>query len=227
LTNIALRYLRPASALSLERHGNTVTGRLTDAEGRPIAGASVAITAVDVGAHMDPTDRILSGTVPAGAASAIFGVRVGVEGACVCDGKARATLGAIRYQEKATGRSAVVTPATRTFELTPGKTFSSNLKQVPVTAGAAYTLDAPMAATASAENAGYATVIFMDGAGRGIARPFLWFGPSRKDLGQAKTDADGRFAFALRDAVTAAQPEIRAAFAGDAKVRPALAIVEP
>ena len=238
LTNLALRYVsRSASALALTRRGNVVTGRLTGAEGRPVVGASVTVTAVDVGARMAPTLRTLTGAVPANAVGALVGIRVDTDGACVCDGKTSAVIGAIRYQETGTGRQQTIPPfgpstkappsGLRTLELVPGQGFSPNLKQIPVTAGAAYTFEAPIAATASAENAGYATAIFVDASGKGISRTFLWFGPSRRDLGAARTDADGRFSLDLPGAIAAARPELRATFAGDAALRGALAIVEP
>ena len=177
LTNLALRYLRPASALTVTQQGNTITGRLTDADGRGVAGAHVAVTAVDVGASMEPTMRTWSGTVPADAVGAIVGVRVDSESACVCDGAAGAVVGGVHYDETGTGRRQTISlvklpiegaPASfRTLALAPGRTFNPNFQQFPVTAGAAYTFQAPIAATASAERAGYLTLIFIDAAGGG------------------------------------------------------------
>jgi hypothetical protein len=237
LTNLALRYLRPASSLTLARQGNTIAGRLTDAQGRPVAGASVTITAVDIGARTEPTIRSVSGTVPQGAASAVIGIRVDSEGGCVCDGEAGAVIGGIRYQEKGTGKQLTVSPVNlpiagapaslRTLKLIPGQGFNPNLKQLPVTAGAPYTFEAPIAATASAEHAGYATVILANAQGKGLKREFLWFGPSRRDLNATATDADGRLNVTLPETAARARPEIRVAFAGNAGLRPALAIVEP
>jgi hypothetical protein len=42
-----------------------------------------------------------------------------------------------------------------------------------------------MAATASAQHAGYATIVFIDAKGKELKREFLWFSPSRRDLGAA------------------------------------------
>ena len=69
--------------------------------------------------------------------------------------------------------------------------------------------------------------IFVDASGKGISRTFLSFGPSRRDLGAARTDADGRFSLDLPEAIVAARPELHAAFAGDAALGGALAIAEP
>ena len=49
-TNVALRYFRTRTSLQLARRGDQITGRLTDEAGRPVVGASIQITAVDVGA---------------------------------------------------------------------------------------------------------------------------------------------------------------------------------
>jgi hypothetical protein len=237
LTNLALRYLKPATALSLTRQGSTVTGRLTDAEGRPVAGASITVTAVDAGARTEPTIRSVSGMAPQGAANALIGIRVDSEGACVCDGVAGAVIGGIHYEEKGTGRRQTVSPVNlpiegapasfRTLTLTPGQEFNPNLRQFAVTAGAPYTFAAPIAATASAERAGYAALIFADAKGKGLKRDFLWFGPSRRDLNAPPTNPDGRFTLTLPEPTALGRPEIRAAFAGNDHFRPALAIAEP
>ena len=237
LTNLALDYLRPAAALSLARQGATVTGRLTDAVGRPVAGANVAITAVDVGGRTEPLVRSLSGTTPQGAATAVAGIRVDREGARACDGEGGAVVGGLRYQEKGTGKLEVVSPvnlpidgapaSARTIRIAPGVTFNPNLKQFAVTPGTPYILSAPIAATASAEHAGYATLVFMDSAGKGLKRDFLWFSPSQRDLGAATTDADGRFRLDLPPTVALSQPEVRANFAGNASLRGALAVADP
>jgi hypothetical protein len=62
-----------------------------------------------------------------------------------------------------------------TLAAAPGKTFAPNLKQFPVTPGAAYTLDTSLSAPAAADHAGYVTVIFLDAAGKGMSRENLWF----------------------------------------------------
>jgi hypothetical protein len=106
LTNIALRYLRTPTSLSVVLHGNGITGRLTDAQGRPVAASGVTVTALDVGARMEPTLRSLSGMVPEGASAAIIGVRIDSDGACACDGTAapRSAPSATRNREPASSK---------------------------------------------------------------------------------------------------------------------------
>lgn len=236
LMNVALQYLQPTSSLRLSRSGADITGVLVGHEGGPVPNASITLTALDVGAHMGPSPRHLAGTVPAGAATAVIGIRAGMEGSCICAGATGAIVGGIHYKEQRSGKpqqdvSPVGLPiqgapaSFRTLALTPGKTYAPNLKQFPVTPGAPYTLDTSIAATAAADDAGYATIVFLDAAGKGIRRDNLWFTPSTQTLGTVQTDVHGVFHLPLPEAVDLAQPEIRAEYLGSAFLRPALAVL--
>ena len=233
LSNVAYQYLHAAPSLTLARSGDAVAGRLTDAHGAPIANAPVALTAIDANARMGLTDRTLTGTVPAKAASVVVGIRSDLEASCVCDGPATVTVNTIHYREPTTGRTRDVRPgpalmpgvdvavaATRTLRLTQGTPYAPNLRQFPVTAGVPFTLDVAMRATANAETAGYVTLIFFDAAGTGLGRTMLWFRPSHRDLGSAVTDRTGRFSLALPSDVLYAGGAVRAAYAGSATARP-------
>src|ERR1700722_5398190 len=68
--NIPFQYVHPMSSLTLALHGAMLTGRVTDVHGQPVAHAGVLIEAVDVGARLGLTDRQLTATVPANAATA-------------------------------------------------------------------------------------------------------------------------------------------------------------
>jgi hypothetical protein len=236
LMNVAFRYLQSASSIRLLRSGVDISGVLADSAGEPMANANVTLTAVDVGARLGPSPRHLAGTVPAGAATGVIGIRAGMEGSCVCAGATGAIVGGIHYKEQAPGKqSQDVSPVNlpiqgapmsfRTLELLPGKTFSPNLKEFPVTAGVAYSLDTSIAATAAAEHAGYVTIVFLDAAGKGLKREFLWFTPSTQTLGTVQTDAHGAFHLPLPETVALAEPEIRAEYAGNASLRPAMAVL--
>jgi hypothetical protein len=112
-----------------------------------------------------------------------------------------------------------------TLPVAPGKTFAPNLKQFPVTAGAAYTLGTSLSAPAAADHAGYVTIIFLDAAGKGMSRENLWLTPSVQSLGRAITDARGGFSLRLPDNVASARPDIRAEWVGSASLPPAMAIL--
>ena len=145
-------------------------------------------------------------------------------------------MGGIHYREKGTGKppqddSPVNVPiqgsppSVRTLELVPGKVFAPNLKQFPVSAGAPYTLDTAIAATAAAERAGYVTIVFLDASGKGIRRDSIWFAPSSQSVGTARTDDHGSFRLQLPSTIVLAQPKIRAEYSGSATVRPAVGIL--
>jgi len=231
LTNLALRYLQPVPSLSLMREGTGIAGRLTDAHGQPVSGAEITIEAIDIAGRMTPADRQLTGTVPKDAAAAMIGIRANAESSCVCAGDTTATVGMIRYSETGTGRKEDIAPGAppipRSVKLSPSQTIVWNLKQIPVTAGASYTLSAPIAAAANAERAGYVTAIFFDRSGKGLGRSMLSFRPLRQELTKIKMDADGRFKVAIPTSIAAAHPELRAYYAGSATVRPAMSSISP
>ncbi|TDX02107.1 hypothetical protein [Dinghuibacter silviterrae] len=231
--NIPYQYIHARSALTLTRQGNILTGRLTDAQGKSVSQAAVYIDAVDVGARMGLTDRALTGVVPAGAVTGVVGLRANLEGACACDGEAGAAVGGITYREQGTPAPQVVSPVTlpvagappavRTLAIRPDTTWMQNLSQVTVTPGKTFLFHAPIMATASAERAGYATIVFLDSAHRGLLRRNLWFSPSRQRLDTVVTDADGRFRLPLTDAAVDAGAEVDATYPGDKTLRPAMA----
>ena len=233
--NIPFQYVHPISSLTLTRQGAALTGRLTDAHGQPVPHAGVLIDAIDVGARLGLTKRQLTAIVPMNAATAVIGIRANTEGSCICNGEAGATVGGIHYREQGTGRQETVSPVTlpitgappgiRMLKLIPDKTYGQNLQKFPVTPGKAFTLDAPIMATANAETAGYVTIIFLDSAGKGVAKYNLWFTPSRQRLDSVVTDAEGRFRLQPAQAVMTADPEIRAFYPGNPDLRPSMAFL--
>ena len=234
LMSLALQYLRPASSLSLSRSGDGISGVLARQDGAPFAGAAIRLTAVDAAGRAWPTQRSLSGTVPEGAATAVVGFRVGLEGACDC-GSGVVILGGLHYREQgrpAQDVSPVVLPVAgappslRTLVVAPGRTLAPNLKQFPVTPGAAFSFQVWIAAPETAARSGYATVVFLDAKGKGLLRRNLWFEPSVEPLGPAVTDAQGRFHVAWpASAAIPSQAEIRGLFDSDSSLRPAMAIL--
>jgi hypothetical protein len=231
LTNLALRYLQPVPSLSLTREATGIAGRLTDAHGQPVSGAEITIEIIDVAGRMAPAERQLTGTVPKDAAEAMIGIRANAESSCVCAGDTNATVGMIRYNETGTGRREDIAPGAppipRSVKLTPSQTIVWNLKQIPVTAGAPYTLSAPITDAANAERAGYVTAIFFDRSSKGLGRSMLSFRPLRQQLTKITTGADGRFSIAIPASTAAAHPELRAFYPGSATLRPAISSISP
>ncbi len=204
---------------------NTVSGTLTSG-GTAVANATLSAYALDVTARTGMSWRQLTGTVPAGAASAIIGVRGGTEGACICAGAGGATVGDVWYTEPYTGIAQDLSPVTlpisgapdsvRTYALVPGQTVSSNLGQFAVTSGTAYAAYVAIAATGSAASAGYVGVIFLDASGRELRRDKIWFTPSQLSLPSATTNANGQYQLSVPAAIAAVWPEIHIGYAGSA-----------
>jgi len=222
----------PATSLSLQRAGDTVAGRLIDGRGQSIAGANVTLEAVDVDAAAGPSERSLTSTVPAGAATAVVGIRANIEGACVCAGEAAAIIGGLHYRERGTPLHADISPVSlpitgapvsvRTLKLTPDMNYGPNLQEFVVTAGAPFTLTTTIAATGNAEHAAYVTIIFIGKDSKEITRNNIWFEASHHSLGEVTTGADGGFQLRLPADVVLAQEKIEAKFAGDAERGPAM-----
>jgi hypothetical protein len=178
LMNVPLQYLRASPSLRLSQAGQDIEGTLSGRDGEPIVGVAITLTATDAGGRL-LTARHLAGTIPERAASAVVGIRIGLEGACVCSGPTAAMVGGIHYREQGKPQqdiSPVNSPvqgapmSVHTLPVVPGKTFAPSLRQFPVTPGAAYTLETSLSAPAAADHAGYVTIIFLDAAGKGMSR---------------------------------------------------------
>ncbi|MBV9562415.1 MAG: M56 family metallopeptidase [Bradyrhizobium sp.] len=226
LTNLASQYLLARPSLTLTRQSNTLSGRMVDAQGLPVATADLTIEAIDVAGSMDLVERHLAGTVPPGAATAAVGIQANLSQACMCAGSVDASVGVLRYDETSTGRHEDVppfppaaeaeSPPIRAMEFFPGHPINLTFKSFPVTPGATYDLAIPLAVSASGERAAYAVLMFADSSGKSLRWDRLWFRPSERSLGVVVTGADGRFRIELPPGVVAAGSEIRAYFPGGA-----------
>jgi hypothetical protein len=182
---------------------------------------------------MGLTDRSLTDVIPAGARSAVIGLRGNLEGSRATEGIAGAAIGGIQYRELRTGHQEVVSPVNlpiaqappsiRTLKLTPDTTYLWNIRQFAVTPGQPFTLKVPIMATGNAEHAGYVTIIFLDSAGKGITRRNLWFTPSKQRLDSVTTDKDGQFRLQVPARVLDAGEDIHAFYVGNPDLRPAMA----
>jgi hypothetical protein len=211
--------------MTLTRRANILSGQMVDAQGHPVARASVVVEAADAAGRMDLMERHLTGKVPQDAAAALVAILVNAGGSCVCAGPASASVGAIRYREITTGRSEEIPPflpaagkaqpAVRLMHLVPDQTMILNLKLFPTTPGASFELDAPLTVTANGERAGHIALMFLDSNGVEIRRDRLWFRPSVRGLGDVVTNAEGRFQVEVPSWVEDAGAEIRAYFPGN------------
>ena len=222
-TNLAFQYLLARPSVTLTREANILSGRMVDTQGHPVASANLSVDALDVAGSMDLVERHLTGKVPSGAAAAMVGIQVNMGGACVCAGRVDASVGTIRYDEPSTGRHEEIPP----FPATPGNASPSvrvmqfppepvnlTFKSFPVTPGADYDFNVPLAVSANGERAGFATLVFLDSGGKWLKLDRLWFRPSVRNLGNVVINADGRFQVEVPQRVAEAGSAIRAYFPG-------------
>jgi hypothetical protein len=228
LTNLAFQYLLARPSVTLTREANILSGRMLDAQGRPVASENVTVDALDVAGTMDLVERHLTGKVPLDAATAMVAMQVNLGGACVCAGRVDASVGTIRYHEASTGHREEILPypappsnappSVRVMQFPPGQSVNLIFKSFPVTPGADYELDVPLSVSANGERAGYVVVAFRDGSGKDGRWDRLWFRPSVRNLGNAVTNADGRFQMEIPQRLVEAGSEIRAYFPGSASL---------
>jgi hypothetical protein len=219
--------------MNLNRSGGKLTGRLVDSQGHPVASAQVIGEAVDFSGRMPPVERHSVGKVPANTASALAIIRANVDGACACAGDGTVTVGVIRYREPGTGRHEDIRPFVkgssntspfRQIKLTKGATDEPNLEEFPVTAGADYTLDVPIAASINVELAGFVSILFRDAANKQLSSDVQWFHPAVHTLGTPTTDGDGRFQITIPPDVTQAGAEVRVYYPGSNSIRPQMEV---
>jgi hypothetical protein len=201
---------------------------MLDTQGRPVAAANVTVDALDVAGTMDLVERHLKGKVPSDAVMAMVVMQVNMGEACVCAGRVDASVGTFRYHEAGTGRHEEIPPfppsagnalpSVRVMQFPPSQSVHLAFKSFPVTPGADYEFDVPLLVSANGERAGYAALVFLDGDGKWVSLDRLWFRPSVRSLGNAVTNADGRFQMEIPQRVVEAGSEIRAYFPGSASL---------
>jgi beta-lactamase regulating signal transducer with metallopeptidase domain len=228
LTGLALQYLLARPSVILTCQADVLSGQMLDPQGHPVASANLTVDALDVAGSMDAVERHLAGKVPPDAATAIVGIMANVGVTCICAGEADASVGTISYREGGTGRREEIAPfrpaerdpgsSVRVIHLVPGTSVTLNLRRFPVTPGADYDLDVPLSVSANGERAGYVALMFLNGAGRETRRDRVWFRPSVRSLGNAVTNADGRFQMEIPVRSVEAGSEIRAYFPGSASL---------
>jgi beta-lactamase regulating signal transducer with metallopeptidase domain len=228
LTNLAFQYLLARPSVTLTREANVLSGRMLDGQGRPVASANLTVDALDVAGSMDLVERHLTGKVPQNSSTAMVVMQVNMEEACVCAGRVDASFGTFRYHEVGSGRHEEIPPfpasagnalpSVRVMQFPPAQSVFLAFKSFPVTPGADYEFDVPLSVSANGERAGYAAVVFLDGAGKWVKLDRLWFRPSVRNLGNPITNADGRFQLEIPEPVVEARSDIRAYFPGSASL---------
>ena len=231
MTWLVNRYAAAATHVSLRRIGDRLEGQLTGADGQPLSGRQLRVMAVDRNDALAPTMRTLSGTVPKGAAGAVFALRINRE--CACSGPVDVTIGPLRYRDGDTGAEVVrkfAVPGTGraggTHIVAPkGHIVFNTTPGWRVTQGDRFSIQIPLDASETSMHSGYVALIFLSMPGREVRRLSIPLTPSTLPLGQATTDRAGNFAFALPASWRLGAPGIRAEFPGSDSNRPASASI--
>ena len=233
------QYRLPRTRLEAQREGAGWRVKLVDASGHPLAAQKVAIARLGVDPARPPPVRSVSGTVPKEAAAAILGLRVNAE--CFCAGVNDLLLGDISYEESGGGSVKQTLPVADIAKVARGAGIAvaaapvggirlevrreqqiiDNSAKFAVTPGAHYDFRVPLGSVNGDGLSGTATIIWLDGEGKGLFRTNLGDDGDRTPAGSVTTDRDG--GFSVKDDGSAQE----LSFAGTAELRPALARLDP
>jgi len=193
LSYLVDRYETAETAIDARRSPEGLEGTLESRIGA-VQGAPITVVDIDDGS-LDVEDlQSISGVVPAGAASALVGLRANVE--CFCDGNVDVLLGEALYRDAASGTSNrvdVTTPGVR-LVVAAGSRRLLNSKPFAVVAGDPYGFSVPMQVPYASRNLGYVALIFLDASGKEMKRVSLPFTPGRRIAWRGRTGPEGRFA---------------------------------
>ena len=222
MTSLIDRYLAAETIITARRTGHGFAGRLATYDG-PVGNTGLRAYAIDDGSLAITTTASLRSSVPAGAASALVGLRINTE--CGCDGPVNIWLGPAAYVDDTSHRSAARILAHASVVRAAGQTALVNSAPFPVSAGDTFTFSLPMQVPYSARDGGYVAIIFLDGTGTEVARMALPFRPGQRPIWAGTTDSDGRFGLTLPPR-TPVPSIVRVDFSGSARYRRSSASVQ-
>jgi hypothetical protein len=223
----------------------TASGKLTDASGAPISGATVALS--DTLSSGTFAQYQLSGQPPAGATQAVVGFRVNIEGSGpepsdfslyqasyiqTADGIERVVNGdfSLGAQSWSLGGQDQLVPSDRgagqrvQVLATPVETAALTSALFAITPGAGFQVSFFARVAPSSFGSGYFTVIFLNGTE--ISRQEIPLTASKLTFATTSTDASGNYQIGLSSLGTS-QVILEAAYSGDAQHWPAYARVGP
>lgn len=103
LTWLIDRYFRVRTEVQAQFVGQGASGKLTDDEGKPIAGATINGYVPGVDFTQPLTTEVIQAVVPSNAAAGLIGIRLNAE--CSCNGFNDVLVGKVQYQETQGGSS--------------------------------------------------------------------------------------------------------------------------
>jgi hypothetical protein len=232
------RYFRQRTLLQAQFVGQGAQGKLTDDQGKPIAGATINgyVPGVDFSQPLPTT--VIQEVVPANAVQAVMGIRLNAE--CLCAGVNDVLVGTLNYQETQggtnsqsflwttstgvyngviyTGESVGGTEVTRLIT-TAAQQFYPNSYYFPVTPGAQYSFTVPAATVGGDGWYGNVFLLWVDANGNGIVRVNVIPDPGKRLMSTATTAADGTFQLSNMPRVGPGSAPVTVEFAGDATHR--------
>jgi len=241
MTGLVKGYLRPAAKLRTTSNGSSLQVLLTEEGGAPLGGATLVIEVQKKTGLGEPDNAHLSGIVPSGARSALFGVRINME--CNCQGESSIGLTLAKYQELgspaaikrgfSSGLNGWRFAGTAAHEITmgdngsqilriqarPQQTAMLNSAPFEVSPGASFEADVRLQVQPGSEGSGHVALIFLDAGGKEIVRTSLPLQSAWRTTRRAVTDASG--SFALTSGAYGNDTSVRVTFPGDNQHRPA------
>src|SRR5215471_17301279 len=234
------RYFRPRTQLVMQSSGGTLRGQLSTLQpASPVAGATIAVTAVPLAATGLTETYSESGTIPVGTQSVVFGARVNTE--CPGGGAADVQLtdfildaGAIELTADFsamlqgwgyTGDPDLVMPTNAGLHIvvSANEYIGLNHEAQPLAAdGATYELRARAALAQGEFGNGCLIAAFLDSGGAELSRASVPLLPQPVDLGMPVSATDGSFTQNLTLA-PAVDYELWASFAGSGSLWPSAA----
>jgi len=211
-------YFRTRTNLTSSVSGNALGGKLTTAQGQPIAGAKVQVRLTPLSGDGLMGALVAQGTLPPGTTSILFGIRVNAE--CGCSGSANVRIAEFRFQPQ-NGP-----PTVRTFrnargvgewgDMTDskgvrianvengvlhlvarrGQPMVMNSAQTPEHGQGNFTFSVRAQVPAAAVGSGYFAVFLMNDKGE-LSRTRIPFRPASVPVGTAVTGSDGSWSIRL------------------------------
>jgi hypothetical protein len=234
------RYFRPRTQVVMQSSGGTLRGQLSTVQpSNPVAGTTVAVTAVPLAATGLTETYSESGTIPVGTQSVVFGARVNTE--CAGGGATDVQLTDFVLNAGSTqltadfsaqlqgwgywGNPDVVAPTNGGLHVvvSASEYIGLNHEAQPLVAdGAAYQLQARAALAQGEFGNGCLIAAFLDSGGAELSRASIFMVPQPVDLGTPVSASDGSFTQDMSSA-PAVDYELWATFAGTDSLWPSAA----
>jgi hypothetical protein len=215
-TSLVEAYFRRRTTLTSSVSGATLQGSLVSLDGHAIAEAPIDISLAPQGGSGVAAVYALSGDVPAGTQSIVFGARVNLE--CNCSGTADFQVSSFSLDA---GDSGIITrdfsnqligwnvskagspaPTARVeganlhIVAQPGQSVLLNSTSMAFTSAVPYTFRVNARVAPGSLGSGYFTLVFLN-ATTEISRVRIPVAPANLSLGSTTTDVFGRYAFPL------------------------------